>query len=100
MNSIAKGTSQDSKTPVGNTRKGILVFTLGIISFLLLGPFLGIPAWIIGRKEIKQIKTGRLTGSHTGLLRAGIVLGILGTFLTTFFLINVFLYFLVDILFP
>jgi hypothetical protein len=84
----------------GNTRKGVVVLVLGIISFVCFGPFVGIPTWVIGRREMKKIKAGKLTSHHKGLLRAGIIFGILGTFVTTFFLIDVFLYFLVDIMFP
>ena len=37
--------------------RGGLILTLGILSIVLLGFFLGIPAWVMGNRDLKKIRT-------------------------------------------
>jgi len=77
----------------------IAVFVLGLLSLVAFGLLLGVPAWILSARQLKRIRTEGVSSRHRGLLRAALVLGIVGTFLTTFFAVDIFLYFLPDIFF-
>lgn len=61
--------------------RGTLIFTLGILSILVLGPILGIPAWVMGSGDLKKIRMGMISATGKGLTKAGMILGIIGTFL-------------------
>ena len=74
----------------------LVLALLGVVAFGLL---LGLPAWIVSARQLRKIKAGTVSSRYRGLFRASLVLGIVGTFVTTFFTVDVFLYFLVDILF-
>ena len=65
--------------------RGILILMFGILSLLLIGPFLGIPAWIMGSKDINKIKQGRISNSAKTSTKIGMILGIVGTFVGLFF---------------
>jgi len=60
----------------------ILIF--GILSIALMGPLLGIPAWIMGHKDLRKIRAGALAASHHNTTQAGMVLGIIGKFISPF----------------
>ncbi len=60
--------------------RGTLILVLGILSLFLLGPILGIPAWIMGSGDLKKIREGRIPISEKGQTKAGMILGIIGTF--------------------
>jgi Tfp pilus assembly protein PilE len=61
--------------------RGTLILILGILSLILLGPFTGIPAWVMGSKDLKKIARGIITISERGTTKAGLILGIIGTLL-------------------
>lgn len=61
--------------------RGTLILVLGILSITLLGPLGGIPAWIMGRKDLKKIKLGIISESEKTTTKTGMILGIIGTFL-------------------
>jgi hypothetical protein len=61
--------------------RGATILTLGILSIVLLGPILGIPAWIMGSRDGKKIKAGLIDAKQRGMTQAGMVLGMVGTFL-------------------
>lgn len=67
--------------------RGGLIFTLGLLSILLLGPILGIPAWVMGHKDMKKIRAGLIAASQKGLTQTGMILGIIGTFVSVFAII-------------
>jgi hypothetical protein len=56
--------------------RGGLILTLGILG-LVLCHFLGIPAWIMGSADLKEIRAGRMDPAGQGLTQAGKILGII-----------------------
>jgi hypothetical protein len=67
--------------------RGGLILTFGILSILLLGPILGIPAWVMGHRDLKKIRTGLIAASQKGLTQPGMILGIIGTFVSPFIIV-------------
>lgn len=63
--------------------RGGMIFAFGITSIVMLGPILGIPAWIMGRTDLAKIKDGLIAASEYSLTKAGMVMGIIGTFVST-----------------
>src|ERR1043165_6402333 len=59
--------------------RGGMILALGILSLVMAGPFTGIPAWIMGHRDIKNIQSGAIDPAERGLTMAGMVLGIIGT---------------------
>ena len=60
--------------------RSTLVLVLGILSIMLLGPFVGIPAWVMGNKDLKKIKNGIISLTEKTKTETGRILGIIGTF--------------------
>ncbi len=60
--------------------RGTLILVLGVLSLVLLGPFGGIPAWVMGRKDLKRIDRGFIDQSERNKTKSGMILGIIGTF--------------------
>jgi len=54
------------------------VLILGILSLFLCGP-LGIVAWILANSELRQIRAGLVSCERVRAVKAGRVLGIIGT---------------------
>ena len=72
----------------------ILSLVLGIASFVCsLGLFTGIPAWIIGKKEIKAIDEGRSDPAGKVMAQIGMWLGIIFTILSVLGILAFILYF-------
>ena len=67
--------------------RGGLILALGIVAIAFLGPFTGIPAWIMGHADLKKIRAGMIAISAKGLTTTGMVLGIVGTFFSIGFII-------------
>lgn len=61
--------------------RGTLILVFGILSLFLIGPILGIPAWIMGHKDIKKINRGSISKSAKTPTKIGMTLGIVGTFI-------------------
>jgi uncharacterized membrane protein len=61
--------------------RGIMILVFGILSIFALGPILGIPAWIMGKNDLRKIQAGRIASTETQFTRTGMILGIIGTFL-------------------
>jgi hypothetical protein len=75
--------------------RGPLVLVLGIISIVaapavlccyflgpavpLLGLCLGIPAWVLGRRDLAQMKQGSMDPEGEGITQGGMICGIIGT---------------------
>jgi len=66
---------------VGEQGHGALILVLGLLSLLMLGPFTGIPAWVMGSRDLKKIRAGRIAESEHTMTQVGMVLGIVGTVL-------------------
>jgi hypothetical protein len=76
-------------TAQGSTEagRGGLILTFGILSLALLGPILGIPAWVMGHRDLKKINAGIISLSQKGTTQSGMVCGIIGTFVSPFMII-------------
>jgi predicted Zn finger-like uncharacterized protein len=63
--------------------RGTLVLILGILSIVLfntgIGLILGPIAWILGAKDLKEIREGTMDQAGEGLTRGGMICGIIGT---------------------
>lgn len=59
----------------------IVVLVLGIVSFLGPGILTGIPAWILGKKELAAIDQGSAPSSGRTMATIGMWLGIAATVL-------------------
>lgn len=82
-----EGTEAPTSQVFQEPGRGGLILTFGILSLILLGPILGIPAWVMGRRDMKKIRAGSIEMSSKGLTKTGMVLGIIGTFISTFTII-------------
>ncbi len=73
----------------------IIALVLGIASWICsLGLLTGIPAWIVGKKEIDAINEGRSPQAGKLMAQIGMWLGIIMTILSIIALIIVVLYFI------
>ncbi|MBM4162620.1 MAG: DUF4190 domain-containing protein [Ignavibacteria bacterium] len=70
--------------------RGVTILVFGILSIVAVGPILGIPAWIMGRTDLDKINQGLIAESERQLTKAGMILGIIGTFYVIFVLLVVF----------
>lgn len=72
----------------------ITALILGIVSWVCsLGFLTGIPAWIVGKKEINAIEEGRSPQAGKVMAQIGMWLGIASTILTVLGLIFFIIYF-------
>src|SRR5262249_29114936 len=62
--------------------RGTLILILGILSLVCCGLFTGIPAWIMGGGDLKEMRAGRMDPSGETLTKVGWILGIVGTVLS------------------
>ena len=90
----ALGPSSASSTqpvtpPLYRAGRGGIILTLGILSLVITGPITGIPAWIMGHRDIRNIDAGLIAQSERGMTTAGMVLGIIGTCLGTIVFLGV-----------
>ncbi len=61
----------------------VTALVLGLVSLLCgLGPFTGIPAWVIGRLEIRKADKGEAPSSGRATAAVGMYLGIMSTVIT------------------
>ena len=74
--------AEESGATAPEAGRGGLILTLGILSVALLGFVLGIPAWVMGNKDLKKIRAGTIDRKQKGLTQSGMVLGIVGTFVS------------------
>lgn len=68
-------------SPAPDPNRGDTILLLGALSLFLCGP-LGILAWLMANSDLRNVARGRIDGTRVGLVKAGRVLGILGTMLT------------------
>ena len=78
--------SQPTSTPTEPTPsaggKAIAALILGVLSLVCMGFLTGVPAIIIGRMELTDIKNGKSPKQGESIAKIGFVLGIIGTALT------------------
>jgi len=58
--------------------RGNLILILGILSLVLCAP-LGIFAWVMGNKDIKEMNAGLMNPAGRSTTNAGRICGIIGT---------------------
>jgi len=68
------------RIPPGPGRGGVIL-GLGIVALFLLGPVVGIPAWIMGQHDLRRIRKGEIVARQRPITQVGMILGIFGTFL-------------------
>jgi hypothetical protein len=78
-NSTQSGPVHGSKLHKPPADRGSLILVLGILSLFLCWP-LGLLAWVLGSTDLKRIARGEIPAGRVGLVKAGRILGILGTF--------------------
>lgn len=71
----AQGYGQPAEHPQGTT-----ILVLGILGLVCCGP-LGIAAWVMGNKALKEIDSSGRTYSNRGSINAGRICGIIATVL-------------------
>lgn len=62
--------------------RGGLILALGIISWAVGCPIFGICAWVMGSADLREMRSGRMDASGTGLTQAGQIVGMLHALLT------------------
>ncbi len=77
-----QGAPTSSVSPAREPDRGNLIFIFGILSILAVGPIIGIAAWVVGYRDLKKIRAGVLPASEERLTKAGMILGIIGTFVS------------------
>lgn len=60
--------------------RGTTILVLGILSLVCCG-LLGIPAWLMGNADLKEMAAGTMDPAGQGTTSAGKVCGIIGTVL-------------------
>jgi hypothetical protein len=61
--------------------RGTLILILGILSLFLCGIFTGIPAWIMGNNDLKEMDAGAMDPSGRSVTNAGRICGMISTIL-------------------
>ncbi len=59
--------------------RGVLILVLGILSFVACGPFLAVPAWIMGKGDLKRIDGGQMDPTGRDMTKIGMILGMVNT---------------------
>ncbi|WP_207792648.1 hypothetical protein [Nocardioides acrostichi] len=59
--------------------EGTTILVLGILGLVLCGPFTAIPAWVKGNRVLREIDSSKAQHTNRGLVKAGQVMGIIGT---------------------
>ncbi len=82
-----------SGTQMTGSNNGIIVLVLGIVSLVTcgFGILAAVPAWIMGAGTLKAINEGRSPASGKTMAQIGMILGIIGTVLSSISIIT-FLY--------
>jgi hypothetical protein len=62
--------------------RGTLILVLGILSFVFCGIFTAIPAWIMGKNDLKEMDAGLMDPSGRSITNAGRILGMVAVILT------------------
>ena len=61
--------------------RGTLILVLGILSLTMCSIFTGIPAWIMGKGDLRKIGAGVMDPEGGGMSKAGMICGIIATIL-------------------
>ncbi len=66
----------------GASSNAIIALVLGILSFISCGILAAIPAWIMGKREINEINSGRSSQAGMTFAKIGMWLGIINIILS------------------
>ncbi len=72
--------------------RGTLILVLGILG-LVFCVLIGVAAWIMGRKDLADMRTGAMDSAGEGMTRAGVICGIIAVVITVGSLLIYFLVF-------
>jgi predicted Zn finger-like uncharacterized protein len=61
--------------------RGQLIMVLGILSFFIGGPILGLVAWIMGSHDLKEMRAGRMDPEGESQTNTGRICGMISTLL-------------------
>ena len=75
------------------SRAAIWALILGIASWVLCGLFAAVPAWIVGKIEIKKIQSGMSSKAGMTMANVGMYLGIIQTIVVLLIIIPLILFF-------
>jgi hypothetical protein len=64
----------------GEPHRGPLILVLGILGIVVCG-FIGIAAWLMGKRDLELMAQGRMDREGEGLTRAGYILGLIAVIL-------------------
>lgn len=82
-------TFQNNEFKYVDPGRGTTILVLGILSLVFLGPFAGIPAWIMGAKDLKKIKTGLISYNAKSNTLVGMILGIVSSAISLLVIVGV-----------
>lgn len=77
--------------------RGTTILVLGILSLVCCG-LLGIPAWLMGNADLKEMAAGTMDPAGQGTTNAGKICGIIGTVLAILGALVGIVYFVVVVL--
>jgi len=86
MQDAPQGTPQGGVQPTPGTtpvkpHRGGAILALGIIGICLTCLITGIIAWVMGKNDLAEMSAGRMDREGYSLTQAGMICGIIGTFL-------------------
>lgn len=61
--------------------RGVLILVLGVLSISTQCGFIGIFAWVFGKRDLALMRAGRMDKEGESLTKVGYILGIVGTIL-------------------
>lgn len=61
-----------------NPHRGVQILVFGILG-LMLCPFFGIAAWVMGNSDLEEMDYGRMDPNGRDLTKAGRICGMVGT---------------------
>jgi len=79
--------------------RGAIILVLGIIGIVMVS-FLGIFAWVMGRKDLAKMDAGQMDSEGRGLTMAGMICGIVATviFILQIFVACIYIFILLAVL--
>jgi len=78
--------------------RGVLILVLGILSLVGCGILTGIPAWVMGHSDLKEINAGAMDPAGRGMTQAGKILGMISVILMVLGIIVVVLLMMLGVL--
>ena len=76
----------DAQNPSLKPHRATVILVLGILGLVLCQP-LGIAAWVMGNKDLKEMTAGLMDPSGQGMTNAGRICGMIATALLALFVV-------------